>query len=134
ALEYNTTLFESDRIKRMLQHFEMLLAGIVAEPEQPLATLPLLTPAEKDQLLNEWNNTEVHHASSPVVHERFETQVDSTPGNIAVVFEGQQLTYAELNARANQVAAHLRTMGVGPDVPVGIMMERSLEMVVGMLG
>jgi amino acid adenylation domain-containing protein len=134
SLEYNTTLFESDRIKRMLQHFEMLLAGIVAEPEQPLSNLPLLTPAEKDQLLNEWNRTEIDYASPPVTHELFEAQVDCTPNNIAVVFEGQQLTYAELDARANQIAWYLRTMGVGPDVPVGIMMERSIEMVVGMLG
>jgi len=133
SLEYNTTLFESDRIKRMLQHFEMLLAGIVAEPEQPLSQLPLLTPAEKDQL-DDWNRTEIHYASPPVIQELFEAQVDRTPDNIAVVFEGRRLTYAELDARANQLASHLRTMGVGPDVPVGIMIERSIEMVVGTLG
>jgi amino acid adenylation domain-containing protein len=134
SLEYNTTLFESDRIKRMLQHFEMLLTGIVADPEQSLSKLPLLTETEKQQSLIDWNKTEIRYPSQPIVHELFETQVDSTPDHVAVVFEGQQLTYAELDARANQVARHLREMGVGPDVPVGIMMERSIEMMVGVLG
>ena len=134
ALEYNTTLFDSDRIKRMLQHYEVLLAGIVTDPEQSLARLPLLTESEKQQSLIEWNETTILYPCQPIVHELFETQVDRTPDNVAVVFEEQQLTYAELDGRANQVARCLREMGVAADVPVGIMMERSIDMVVGMLG
>jgi amino acid adenylation domain-containing protein/FkbM family methyltransferase len=134
SLEYDTTLFENARIKRMAQHFEMLLAGIVADPEQPLATLPLMTEEEKQQSLIEWNTTAVANRSHLGVHELFEAQVDRTPDNVAVVFEDRQLTYAELDARANQLAQHLCVLGVGPEVLVGIMMERSIEMVVGMLG
>ena len=118
----------------MLQHFEVMLAGIVADPEQSLSSLPLLTEGEKHQSLVEWNDTNVVHSSQPIIHELFEAQVDRTPDNVAVVFEGQQFTYAELDARANQIAAHLRELGVGPEVPVGIMMERSIEMVIGVLG
>jgi amino acid adenylation domain-containing protein/FkbM family methyltransferase len=134
SLEYKTTLFDRVRIKRMVQHLEVLLTGIVADPEQQLSGLPLMTEAEKQQSLVEWNATTIDHGNHLCVHQLFEAQVDCTPENVAAVFDDRQITYAELDARANQVARHLRTLGVGPEVLVGIMMERSLEMLIGVLG
>jgi len=134
SLEYNTDLFETATITRMLGHFQTLLEGIVANPDQRLSDLPLLTPAERHTLLVEWNDTQVDYPKDVCIHQLFEAQVDRTPDAIAVVFEDKQLTYRELNRRANQVAHHLRSLGVGPDTLVGICVERSLEMVVGLLG
>nr|AEU11003.1 NpnC [Nostoc sp. 152] len=131
---YNNDLFDAATISRMMQHFENLLEGIVANPQQPVALLPLLTHQERHQLLVEWNNTQVDYAQELCIHKLFESQVERTPDSVAVVFENQQLTYGELNSRANQLAHHLRSLGVGADVLVGICVERSIEMVVGLLG
>ncbi len=133
-MKYNTALFGRTTIQRMVGHFQTLLAGIVANPDQPIGLLPLLTPPERHQLLVEWNNTQTDYSTEWCIHELFEAQVERTPDAIAVVFEDTYLTYRELNARANQLAHHLREVGVGPEVLVGIYMERSLEMVVGILG
>ncbi|MFQ5906231.1 MAG: amino acid adenylation domain-containing protein, partial [bacterium] len=108
--------------------------GIVADPEQRLSKLPLLTEAERHQLLVEWNDTRTDYPGDSCIHQLFEAQVERTPEKIAVVFEDHQLTYSELNARANQLAHYLRKSGVGPEVLVGICVERSLEMVIGLLG
>ena len=132
--EYNTDLFEPSTIERMIGHFEMLLKGIVADPEQPISTLPLLTEAERHQLLVEWNDTTADYPKDSCIHELFEAQVERTPEAIAVQFEGKQLTYRELNSRANQLAHYLQGFGVGPEKLVGICVERSLEMVIGLLG
>src|SRR5919199_263585 len=134
ALEYNTDLFDAAAIGRMLGHFQTLLEGIVADPQQHVSNLPLLTQPERHTLLVEWNHTQVDYPKDVCVHQLFEAQVEQTPEAMAVVFEDQQLTYRELNRRANQVAHHLRSLGVGSDVLVGICVERSLEMVVGLLG
>jgi amino acid adenylation domain-containing protein len=134
SLEYNTDLFETATITRMLGHFQTLLEGIVANPEQRLSDLPLLTQAERHTLLVEWNDTEVDYPKDICIHQLFEAQVERTPDAIAVVFEDKQLTYRELNRRANQLAHHLRSLGIGPEALVGICVERSLEMVVGLLG
>ncbi len=131
---YNTDLFDADTIKRMNGHFQTMLAGIVAQPEQPISELPLLTAKERQQLLIQWNNTQTDYPRDKCIHQLFEEQVKRTPDAVAVVFEQQQLTYRELNSRANQLAHYLRTLGIGSDVPVGICVERSLEMVVGLLG
>jgi amino acid adenylation domain-containing protein len=133
-LEYNTDLFDKSTITRMLTHFQTLLEGVVANPDQHLAKLPLLTEAERQQLLVEWNKTQANYPSEVCLHQLFEAQVERTPDAIAVVFEDKQLTYRELNARANQLAHYLRKLGVKPEVLVGICVERSLEMVVGLLG
>jgi amino acid adenylation domain-containing protein len=133
-LVYNTDLFEPDTIARMLEHFQTLLEGVVADPAQRLLNLPLLSAAERHQLVVEWNDNKVGHPPTQCVHQLFEAQVERTPDAIAVVFEGEQLTYGELNRRANQLAHHLRSLGVGPEVPVGIRMEHSLEVIVGLLG
>ena len=134
VLEYNTDLFEAATINRMAGHFQQLLEGIVANPDRPLSELPMLTEAERQQLLVEWNQTQVDYPKDYCIHELFEAQVERTPDAIAVVFEDQQLTYRELNAKANQLAHYLQTLGVGPEVLVGICVERSLEMAIGLLG
>ncbi len=131
--EYNTDLFDAATIVRMSEHFQTLLEAIVTDPQQQITQLPLLTPNERQQLLVEWNNTQVDYPQQ-CIHKLFEQQVEKTPDAVAVVFEDKQLTYQQLNNRANQLAHYLQTLGVGPDVLVGIYIERSLEMVVGLLG
>ncbi|MCV3214074.1 amino acid adenylation domain-containing protein, partial [Plectonema radiosum NIES-515] len=133
-IEYNTDLFEAATISRMIGHFKTLLAGIVANPQARVSELPLLTEAERYQLLVEWNNTTKEYPKDRCIHQLFEEQVTLTPDAIAVVFEGEQLTYKELNQRANRIAHHLQSLGVRPEVLVGICVERSIEMIVGLLG
>jgi amino acid adenylation domain-containing protein len=133
-IEYSTDLFDRDRIERMTGHFRILLEGIVADPDRRIAVLPMLTQGERHQLLVEWNDTAADYPKNKCIHELFEEQVERTPDLIAVAFQGQHLTYRELNARANQLAHHLRGLGVGPEKLVGICVERSLEMVIGLLG
>jgi amino acid adenylation domain-containing protein len=132
--QYNTDLFDTATIERMAKHFVRLLNSIVLNPQQPISQLPMLTEFEQQQLLFEWNNTQADYPLDNCIHQLFEEQVERTPDNIAVVFEDQQLNYRELNARANQLAHYLQKLGVGPDVLVGISVERSLEMIVGLLG
>ncbi|MEH1767283.1 MAG: amino acid adenylation domain-containing protein [Nostoc sp.] len=133
SLEYSTDLFESSTIIRMARHLQTLLFGIVANPQQRLSELPLLTEAEK-ALLVKWNDTQAEYPKDQCIHQLFEAQVERTPDAVAVVFEDEQLTYCELNARANQLAHYLRSLGVKPEVLVGICVERSLDMIVGLLG
>ncbi len=132
--EYNTDLFHAATIARMVNHFQTLLEGIVANPHQRLLDLPLLTELERDRLLVEWNHTQTNYPRETCIHQLFEAQVERTPDAVAVVFSEQQLTYRELNVRANKVAHYLQTLGVGPEVLVGICVERSLLMMVGLLG
>ncbi|HEY9741094.1 MAG TPA: amino acid adenylation domain-containing protein, partial [Coleofasciculaceae cyanobacterium] len=132
--EYNTDLFDGSTIERMTGHFVTLLEGIVANPQQQISQLPLLTAVEQQQLLVEWNDTQADYPGDKCIHQLFEEQVEHTPDSVAVVFENQQLTYHQLNCRANQLAHYLRSLGVKPDVLVGICVERSLDMLVGLLG
>ena len=134
VVEYSTDLFDEDTITRMLGHFQVLLAGIVRNPTQRLSELPIMTAAECQQILLEWNNTRTEYKLDRGIHQLFEAQVERTPDNIAVVFEKHPLTYRELNAKANQLAHYLRKQGVKPDVLVGIYLERSPLMVIGLLG
>jgi len=134
SFEYNTDLFENATITRMLGHFSNLLEGVVANPDQRLSDLPLLSEAEQHQQLVVWNDTQTEYPKDLCIHQLFEAQVERSPDATAVVFENQQLTYRELNNRANQLAHYLQKLGVAPDVLVGIYMERSLEMVIGLLG
>jgi amino acid adenylation domain-containing protein len=131
---YSTDLFDAATITRMLGYFQTLLEGIVANPEQRIAELPILTKAEQHQLLMEWNNTQVDYPKDQCIHQLFEAQVERTPDAIALVFEDSQLTYRELNSRSNKLAHYLQKQGVGAEVLVGLCVERSVEMVVGMLG
>ncbi len=134
ALEYNADLFDTVTIERMLGHFQKLLEGIVANPNEHLSKLAVLTTAERRQLLVEWNDTAADYPQDLCLSQLFEAQVGRTPDSIAVIFEGEYLTYRELNTRANQLAYHLQKLGVGPEVLVGVCLERSPEMVVGLLG
>nr|WP_317616852.1 condensation domain-containing protein [Nostoc sp. PA-18-2419] len=131
---YSTDLFDATTINRIAQNFQTLLQAIVANKEARIAELPLLTIAERHQLLVEYNNTQLDYPQDKCIHQLFEEQIARTPDAVAVVFAGQQLTYRELNYRANQLAHYLRCLGVGADVLVGICVERSLEMIVGLLG
>ncbi|AOX00331.1 hypothetical protein BJP34_13485 [Moorena producens PAL-8-15-08-1] len=132
--EYNSDLFDRETIVRMASNFKTLLAGIVANPEERVEQLPLLSTNERQQLLVGWNNTRVDYPQDHCIHKLFETQAEQTPEAVAVVFAGEQLTYQELNARANQLAHYLQGLGVKPETLVGICVERSIEMVVGLLG
>ena len=134
TLAYNTDLFEAVTITRMLGHFRTLLEAVVATPERCVSDLPLLTEGERQQLLLDWNDTRVDCPKDLYIHQLFEAQVERTPDAIAVVLEDRQLTYDELNRQANQLANHLRLLGVGPEVPVAICLKHSVEMVVGLLG
>jgi len=131
---YNTDLFDETTVKRMSGHFRTLLEGIVANPGQRIGLLPLLTESERHQLLVEWNDNRVHYPEDQCVHQLFESQAKRTPDAVAAVFKDQQITFNELNRRANCLAHYLRKLGVGPDILVGVCVERSLEMVVGLLG
>ncbi|MDX6694359.1 MAG: hypothetical protein QOF02_1962 [Blastocatellia bacterium] len=134
SLQYSTDLFEPTTIERFAAHFSTLLDGIIARPQSPIADLPLLTEAERRQLLHDWNQTRALNFGANCLHEQFEEQARRTPHRTAVVDEQTQFTYLELNRRANQLAHHLRRLGVGPESLVGIMMERSTAMIVGLLG
>ncbi|HVB22530.1 MAG TPA: amino acid adenylation domain-containing protein [Ktedonobacteraceae bacterium] len=140
--EYNTDLFDPPTIERMAGHWQTLLASIVAHPEQHIAELPLLTEAERQQILVSWNETtatantadSANFIKDACLHQLFEAQVERTPDALAIRSGNQRLTYQALNEKANQVAHYLHKLGVAPEVLVGICMERSLEMVIAMLG
>lgn len=133
SVEYSTDLFKAETIARMLEHFQILLAGIVANPNQRLSNLPLLTHAERQKLLVEWNNIQADDPKYQCIHELFQAQVARSPDAIAVISEDKHLTYRELNVRANQLAHDLQILDIRPEVRVGISAERSLEMVIGLL-
>jgi amino acid adenylation domain-containing protein len=131
--EYSTLLFDPSRMERMLAHYERLLAGMVADPDRRVSELPVLTDGEW-AALRTWNRTEAPYPAELTIPDLFEAQVAARPHAVAVSFEGQELTYRELDRRANQLAHRLRRLGVGPDVIVGVCLARSLELVVSLLG
>ncbi|HEY4383750.1 MAG TPA: amino acid adenylation domain-containing protein, partial [Ktedonobacteraceae bacterium] len=133
-LEYNTDLFEAATISRLLGHWHVLLEAIVTQRDQLVGQISLLTEAEREEQLLHWNATDYPFASTYSLSQLFEQQVERTPDAVAVIFEQQQLTYRALDRRANQIAHYLHRLGVGPDQFVGIAMERSLELVVALLG
>ena len=127
--EYCADLFEADRVERMASNFQQLLRAIVANPREKISRMPLLSTAERNRVLHEWNSTDADLGPELLLHQRFELQARRTPELIALEFEGQKWTYAELNRRANQLARLLRSRGVGPGTLVGVLAERSFEMV-----
>ena len=131
---FNRTQFKDGAIKRMLGHLKTLLEGMAENPNRSLSDLPILTDNERQEILVEWNNTGVNYPQDKLIHQIFEAQVEKTPDSVAVVFEGEQLTYRELNQRANQLAHYLQSLSVGPESLVGIAVERSIEMIVGLYG
>src|SRR5262249_39682235 len=119
SLEYNTDLYEEATMRRLLRQFQTLMEGIVANPDAQIADLPLLTTAEQQQLLTDLNDTQKTFRRDLCIHELFESQAAKNPKATAVVFADQQISYEELNARANQLAHQLMALGVGPEIRVG---------------
>ncbi len=134
SLHCNTDLFDLETIKQMSEHFQRLLQSIVEHPDAAISELELLSAEEREQQLVEWNDTSVSYARHLTLHELFEAQAAATPEAIALVYETEQLSYRELNERANQLAHYLRELGVGPETLVGLCCERSIELVVALLG
>jgi natural product biosynthesis luciferase-like monooxygenase protein/amino acid adenylation domain-containing protein/non-ribosomal peptide synthase protein (TIGR01720 family) len=133
SLEYNTDLFDEATIERLLEHYENLLANIVADPDEIITKLPLMSSPERERLLDLCSHNGTNYTPQ-CLHELFEQQAARTPNAIAIAFQDEALTYRELNERANQLARYLQQQGVGPETMVGLMIERSIEMVVGLLG
>ena len=134
SVGYNADLFDAATIARLVGHLQNLLHAIIVDPNRRISDLPLLTGAERRQILEDWNDTKRVYSAGATYPKLFEAQAERTPNAVAIVFEGAQLTYRELNARANQLAHQLRKLGVVPDMLVGVYLERSIEMVVALLG
>ncbi|HJT56497.1 MAG TPA: amino acid adenylation domain-containing protein [Ktedonobacteraceae bacterium] len=133
VLEYNNTLFDESTIQRMASHLQHLLAGVIADPTRPLSSLPILEAIEREQLLVAWNATQMAYPDRACVHHLFEAQVERSPDTVAIVYSDEHVTYRELNQRANCLASRLQALSVGPDVLVGLCLERSLAVAVGLL-
>ncbi|TBV12878.1 non-ribosomal peptide synthase/polyketide synthase, partial [Stutzerimonas kirkiae] len=133
ALTYATDLFEHDTVERLAAHWKNLLSAIIQNPQQRISELPLLSEEEYQRTVHGWNSTRASYPSDRCIHQLIEAQSEKTPHSVAVIFGDQELTYQQLNQRSNQLAHKLGELGVGPDVLVGIAVERSPEMVVGLL-
>jgi natural product biosynthesis luciferase-like monooxygenase protein len=133
-LQYNTDLFDETTVARLAGHLQTLLASLAAEPDRPVSMLPMLTEAERRTLLNEWNGPQTEYPASACLHHFFEERVRTGPDQIALIYQDEQLSFQDLNRRANQLGRHLRGLRVGPGVLVGICVERSPEMMIGLLG
>jgi natural product biosynthesis luciferase-like monooxygenase protein/amino acid adenylation domain-containing protein len=134
SLRYATALFDSTTIERMVTNFLTLLHSIAVHSDEPVSNLRLLSDQEQQLLLGDWNDTTIEYPVDRCLHQLFEEQVDRTPDDVAIVFDDEQLTYKELNARANQLARYLQRLGAEPEARVGILVERSAEMMIGLLG
>jgi len=134
ALEYNLDLFDPSTIQRMVEHYQVLLEGIVENPDLTIYRLPILGLTEKQRILEEWNNTDLPTPIDQCAHQRFEVHAQASPDSLALIFEDQILTYAELDRKANQLANYLIRKGVVIEDLIGISTYRSLEMVIGILG
>lgn len=132
-VEYNTDLFDESTINRMALHFRTLLESVAVNPGQPISQLPILTQAERHQLLVEWNDTQIDNFSAGALNQSFEDQVKRTPSATALVFDGQRLTYEQLNQQSNKLAHYLQSLGVVPETKVGICVEPSADLVVTLL-
>ncbi len=133
-ITYNPDLFSPGTIRQIVGHWQTLLESAIADPEQRIAELPLLSAGEREQILVEWNDTHTDYPRNACLHELIQAQVERTPDAIAAACEQERISYRDLNARANQLARHLRKLGVGPEVLVGVCMDRSLDMMVTLLG
>lgn len=131
---YDKNRIDADNVSKLAELFNIFLNGIISDPECQIANLPLLTDAEREKILVEWNNDRSEFPKDKCIHQLFEEQVLRTPDKTALVFGNERLSYQELNSRANQVATYLQTLNVGAETLVGICVERSVEMIVGILG
>src|SRR5689334_6545478 len=134
SLSYATALFDGSTIRRMLSHLEMLLESIAAQPDSTVHDLALMTRGEEQRILAQSREMTCASTRTECVQQMFEAQVNQTPDALALVFEDERVTYGELNARANQLAHYLRSLGAGPEVLVGIFLKNSVEMIVALLG
>src|SRR5262249_45695889 len=134
SVVYNTDLFDASTIERLVGHFETLLNGIVANPDTRIGRLPLLKEAERRQILVEWNGTQRDYPRDKCVHELFEEQEQRTPDAVAVICGDRQVTYRELNDRANRLASYLASLSVGPGAVAGVFLERSLDLITSLIG
>jgi len=132
--KYNSDVLEAKTVAQIAEHFQNLLTAIVENSETPVGKLSMLSEAEKQQILVEWNDTKTDYSQDISIHQLFESQVEKTPDAIAVIFGEEKLTYSELNNKANQLACYLQKLGVKPEAHLGICVERSLSMVIGILG
>ena len=131
---FDTGGVDPEDARRITDQFAVFLRGIVANPDRRVADLPLLSTEERRKILAEWNDTRADYPAGHCVHELVEAQAEQAPDAVAVICGDEQLTYRELDRRANRLAHHLRSLGVGPETPVGLCMERSLSLIVGLLG
>ncbi|AOX00476.1 hypothetical protein BJP34_14340 [Moorena producens PAL-8-15-08-1] len=132
--KYNTDLFDRETIAGMMEHFQTLLEAIVANPQEKISKLPLITAKEQQKVLQEWHNTKTDYPTEKCIHQLFENVVEKNPEAIAVIFKDQQLTYTQLNQKANQLAHHLISLGITPETPVGIYIDPTPERIIGLLG
>lgn len=133
TFKYNTDLFDAETIERLAEHYQNVLTSLVADPDQRISQVAILSAAESQKMIGEWNQTRADYPQGRSIHCGFEEQAERTPDAVAVTFEGEQLSYGELNRKANRLANYLRSIGVGQEVSVGICMERSIEMVIAVL-
>lgn len=133
TLGYNIDLFDAATMRRMLEHFQTLLEGIVANPDHPIETLPLLTPAERHRVTHEWNQTRRDYPADKCIHQLFERRAETSPEQIALVHGEREVTYGEVNRRSNQLARYLQRMGVGPESLVAVCLDRSPELVIAIV-
>lgn len=131
---YDSNSFLKEDIERLSNQFHQLLESVINYPEAPIAKLEILSDRQREQLLIEFNQTQINYPQDQLIYHLFETKAYSIPNDVAVVFEDQQITYRELNAKGNKVAHYLRRLGVGPEILVGLFVERSLELIIGLLG
>ncbi|MDZ7399742.1 MAG: amino acid adenylation domain-containing protein [candidate division KSB1 bacterium] len=134
SFEYNSDLFDRSTIERMMEHFGIVLENVMADPEQKVSAVPIMSQAELNEMLYQWNKTQAEFPSHLCMHQWFENLAARNPDAVALNFAGQQLTYGEFNRRANQMARYLNKIGVGREHLVGICMERSIEMMIGIMG
>ena len=133
GIHYNPDLFDDTTMKRMVSHFEVLLTHIVSDPDTSVGQLSVLTEQERQQVLIDWNATQTPYPQDRSIHHLFETQVETTPDAVALVFDGAEMTYRTLNQRANQLAYHIGTLGVNPGDFIALGMDRSFEMIIGIM-
>ena len=134
VLSYNTDLFDVTTVARMAEHLRGLFGSMAAGLDEPITSMQSLTESERQQLLVEWSRFATDYPAEKRAHDLFEQQAERRPDALAVVYEGRHLTYSELNAKANQLARYLRKQGVGPEALVGVSAERSLELIIALLG
>lgn len=134
SLAYNTDLFESASIARMIACFQTLVKSVATDADQQISKLELLAATQRRQLITEYNQTDEAYLCDRFIHQLFEAEAEVSPDALALVYENQNLTYGELNKKANQLAHYLKSMGIGPEVPVGICMEPCIDTIIGMLG